>query len=97
MPAYVALIKFTDQGIRNVKETVNRSSQLEKLIESVGGRKIGFWWTMGEYDMVAIAEAPDEATAMRVLLLLGMQGNARTTTLRAFSEDEMGSILKTLT
>lgn len=96
MPAYIALIKFTDQGIRSVKDTVTRANEMEQLIESVGGRKIGTWWTIGEYDMVAIAESPDDETAMRVLLLMGMQGNVRTSTLQAFSEEEMARIVQNL-
>jgi uncharacterized protein with GYD domain len=59
----------------------------------MGGRVIGVWWLQGQYDAVIIFEAPDEETAMRQLIASGMQGNNRTVTLRAFSEDEMTKIL----
>ena len=93
MPAYITLINFTEQGVRNVKDTVKRARDVEKALEAVGGRKIGIWWTMGQYDMVFLAEGPDDETAMRVLLGTAMQGNVRTTTLKAFSEEEMASIV----
>ncbi len=93
MPAYIILVNFTDQGIRNAKDTVKRARAIEKALEAVGGRKIGIWWTMGKYDMVFIAEGPDDETAMKVLLGVAMQGNVRTTTLKAFSEEEMERIV----
>jgi uncharacterized protein with GYD domain len=93
MAAYIVLVNFTDQGIRNAKDTVKRARAVEKTLEAVGGRKIGIWWTMGQYDMVFIAEGPDDETAMRVMVGTGMQGNTRTTTLKAFSEEEMERIV----
>jgi uncharacterized protein with GYD domain len=93
MPAYVILVNFTDQGIKNAKDTVKRAKAVEQALGSVGGRKIGIWWTMGQYDMVFLAEGPDDETAMRVLLGTAMQGKVRTTTLKAFSEEEMASIV----
>jgi uncharacterized protein with GYD domain len=96
MPAYISLCNFTDQGLRNAKDTVNRFKAIEKAIEAVGGRKIGAWWTLGAYDLVVIAEGPDDETVTRVLLASGMQGNVRTMTLRAFSEDEMARIVQGL-
>jgi uncharacterized protein with GYD domain len=96
MPAFVTLMNFTEQGIRTVKETVNRANAFKKVMESEGARIIGIWWTLGQYDLVAIIEAPDEETGTRLLLRLAMAGNVRTTTLRAFSEDEMASIVQGL-
>jgi uncharacterized protein with GYD domain len=96
MPAYVSLSKFTEQGKHSIKETVNRTQQLKKQAEAAGGRVIGVWWLMGEYDAIMIFEAPDEATAMRMLIANGMQGNTHSTTLRAFSEDEMAKIVAAL-
>jgi uncharacterized protein with GYD domain len=93
MSAYIVLINFTDQGIRNAKDTVKRAMAVEKALEAAGGRKIGIWWTMGQYDMVFVAEGPDDETAMRVLLGIAMQGNVRTTTLKAFSEEETERIV----
>ena len=96
MPAYITLYNFTDQGIRNVKDTVKRAQAFTKVVEETGARVIGIWWTMGQYDLVGIAETPDEVTAARLTLSLGMTGNVRTTVLRAFSEDEMANIVQGL-
>ena len=93
MSAYIILVNFTDQGIRNAKETVKRARAAEQALEAVGGRKIGIWWTMGQYDMVFIAEGPNDEAAMRAILGVAMQGNVRTSTLKAFSEEEMEHIV----
>jgi uncharacterized protein with GYD domain len=93
MPAYISLFNFTEQGIKTVKDTVQRAQMVKKQAEAAGGRVIGVWWTLGQYDGMIIIEAPDDTTAMRQLIANGMAGNNRTTTLRAFSEDEMTHIL----
>ena len=93
MPAYISLINFTEQGLKDSKNAVSRARAVEKAIEAAGGRKIGVWWTMGQYDMVFISEGPDDETATRLLLQIGMQGNVRTATMRAFSEEEMENIV----
>ncbi len=93
MPAYISLMNFTEQGIKTVKDTVNRAQMVKKQAEAAGGRIIGVWWLLGQYDAILIFEAPDEATAMRQLIANGMQGNNRTVTMRAFSEDEMARIV----
>ena len=97
MPAYITLINFTEQGIKEAKNTVSRARAVEKAIEAMGGRKIGVWWTLGQYDLVFISESPDDESLTRLLLQVGMQGNVRTTTMRAFSEDEMEHIVAGLT
>lgn len=96
MPAYVILNKFTEQGVTTIKDTVKRGQAARKAIEAAGGRLIGIWWTQGRFDSVVIVEAPDEETAMRLLLAIGQQGNLRTETLRAFSEDEMARIVASM-
>jgi uncharacterized protein with GYD domain len=93
MPAYISLCNFTDQGLKGVKDTVKRLAAIEKAIEAAGGRKIGAWYTLGQYDLVVITEGPDDETVTRMLLASGMQGNVRTVTLRAFSEEEMERIV----
>ena len=93
MPAYLSLVNFTEQGLHTIKDTVQRGQMIKKQAEAVGGRVIGIWWLLGQYDAMIIFEAPDEDTAMRQLLASGMQGNSRSTTLRAFSEDEMTRIV----
>ncbi len=93
MSAYIILANFTEQGIKNIKETVSRARAADKTAHALGGRFIGVWWTLGQYDLIAVIEAPDDATATRLLLGVAMQGNVRTLTMRAFSEDEMQGIL----
>ena len=96
MPAYVSLFNWTEQGIKNAKMTTDRAKAARAMWEKAGGRWIGIWWTRGQYDGVFIHEAPDDETATRLLLSLAQAGNLRTTTLPAFSEEEMEAILKGL-
>jgi uncharacterized protein with GYD domain len=96
MSAYIALVNFTEQGVKNVKETVTRARAAKQAAQTAGGRFIGVWWTLGPYDLVAVIEAPDDETATRLLLATAMQGNVRTLTMRAFSEDEMERIVQGL-
>jgi uncharacterized protein with GYD domain len=96
MPAYVTLFNFTEQGIRTAKDTAKRAKAAQEAWEAAGGRFIGIWWLMGQYDGVVIHEAPDEKTAMRLLMSIGKLGNIRTTTLRAFGEEEIESIIQGL-
>ncbi len=93
MPTYVSLINWTDQGIRNVKETVDRAAKAEELLQKYGARFERLYWTVGPYDIVAILEAPDDESATAFLLELGSLGNVRTTTLRAYDRDQMSGIL----
>jgi uncharacterized protein with GYD domain len=96
MPAYVTLFNFTQQGIKDVKESAQRAKSAREAWEAAGGRFIGIWWTFGQYDGVVIHEAPDDETANRLLLKTGMQGDVRTTTMRAFGEEEIAGILEDL-
>ncbi|MCI0395335.1 MAG: GYD domain-containing protein [Chloroflexi bacterium] len=96
MPAYVVLTKFTDQGVRAVKDTVKRAQAAREQIEAAGGRVIGIWWLLGEFDSMLIVEMPDQEKAMQLSLAIGMQGNIRTQTLQAFSEEEMERIVQGL-
>ncbi len=68
MPTYVVLGKWTEQGVRNVKETVRRVEQRNARIEQLGGRVIGRWWTQGAYDAVVVLEMPDDETASALVL-----------------------------
>jgi uncharacterized protein with GYD domain len=93
MPTYVTLYKWTDQGIRDVKATVDRTEPAVKAVEEAGGRVHGLWWTQGAYDFVAVVEFPDEDTGMAHALRTSMLGNVRSETLRAFTADDMRRIL----
>jgi len=94
MPTYVSLINWTDQGIKNYKETASRAADFSKLIENSGGQMRELLWTVGEYDLVSIVELPDDETATAALLQLGSMGNVRSNTLRAFDSGEIGNILR---
>ena len=93
MPTYVALLNFTDQGIRSVKETIQRADAAAELAQQQGGSLQQLYWTVGPYDLVGILEAPDDESATAFLLEAASRGNVRTTTLRAYDRDEMSSIL----
>lgn len=94
MPTYVNLIRFTDQGIRDYKETVSRAEEYWAAIEQAGGRVLQEVWTLGEYDIVVLLEAPDDETATSLALEVSSLGNVRTTTLRAFTAEEMRGIVE---
>ena len=96
MLTYVSLYHWTEQGIKNVKDTVKRAEAAQATIEGVGGRLITLLWTQGAYDLISIAEFPDEDTAMAYAASIGMQGNVRTETLRAFSANDIKRILQKL-
>jgi uncharacterized protein with GYD domain len=93
MATYISLITYTDQGIKTVKDTLNRAEAAKELASSMGGSLNEVYWTLGSYDIVAVSEAPDDETATAFALALGGQGNIRTTTLRGFDADEMRGIL----
>ena len=97
MPTFIGLVQLTDQGIRNVKETTKRAKSFKEMAEKKKGVKVKeFLWTMGRYDLVLVIDAPDDETMVRVALRLGMLGNAKTETLKAFSAREMDQILMKL-
>jgi uncharacterized protein with GYD domain len=96
MSNYVLLIDWTEQGIKNVKDTVKRAKSFEGAIEKAGGKSLGFYYTIGRYDMVAIVQAPTDEALASVLLSLGSLGNVRTETLKAFSTDEAANIIEKL-
>lgn len=93
MPTYVSLVRFTDQGIRNVKDARERIAAVEKLLDQVGARLTELYLTMGRYDYVGVMEAPDDETATKAALALGSLGNVRTETLRAYSRPEIAKII----
>jgi len=91
---YVLLLKWTEQGIKNVKETVTRAASARTLFEKGGARMGECVWTLGSYDLVISAEAPDDETMTAICIQLAKLGNVTTTTLRAFSETEMQKIVQ---
>jgi uncharacterized protein with GYD domain len=93
MAYYVLLISWTDQGIRNVKETTNRITAAEQLFQKHGAKLGQIYMTMGHYDYVAISEAPDDESMTKALLALGTLGNVRTETMRAYGRDELAGLV----
>jgi uncharacterized protein with GYD domain len=93
MATYIVLGQYTDQGIRNVKETTKRAEALKEMAKRVGATVKEVYWTLGQYDIATVVEAPDDASVTALLLSVGALGNVRTQSLRAFSTDEMSRIL----
>jgi len=92
MATYISLVSFTDQGIRNIKESPDRVAAFKGMAEKMGVSVKGVYYTVGQYDLVVIVEGSDEAVAA-VLLKVGANGNTRSTSLRAFSLDEMKKLV----
>ena len=96
MATYVILMNLTDQGVRDIKKAPERIEQGIKGFEQMGGKVVGFYTLMGEFDYLAIGEAPSEEIVTAFVLALGAQGNVRTTTHRAFTKEEIADIIKKL-
>jgi len=96
MALYVSLCNWTEQGIKNVKQTIERVDAAKQAGAKHGVKIRETLYLMGQYDFLAVFEAPDEATVSRFLLAVGMQGNVRSVTLRAFSVEEMQGIVSKL-
>ena len=94
MPHYVLLMNWTDQGVRNFKDSVDRAEAARAALKAKGVDLTDIYWTIGAYDLVTICEAPDDTTLSSALLALGAQGNLRTTTLRGFTADEFRVIIQ---
>ena len=93
MPTYVALVRWTNQGLQNVKQSPSRLDAARKAFEAGGAKLKDFYMVMGQYDMVFVAEASDDAALAKAVLNLTSKGNVQTETLRAFTEDEYKKIL----
>ena len=96
MPIYITLFNVTEKGMKNIKDAPKRIEEGIKAAESIGGKLIGFYATMGEYDYVSIGEAPSDEVHMTFLLAVGAQGNVRTKTLKAFTKEELGEMISKL-
>lgn len=93
MATYVTLINFTDKGVLNVKDTANRASHYKELATKLGCTVKENYWTQGQYDVVSIVEAPDEASMTALAISIGKLGYVRTQTLRAYSAAELAPIM----
>ena len=93
MQTYVSLFNLTDQGVKAIKEAPARVAEATKGMEAAGGKMIGFYLTLGAYDYVAISEWPSDEAAMTFLLTLGSLGNVKTTSLKAFTQEEFATLV----
>ena len=96
MATYIILINYTDQGIRNIKDSPKRLDAAKKMLKTMGGEIKEFYLTMGSYDIAIVAEAPSDDVITKFALASGSLGNIRTTTLKAFPEAEYRKIIAAL-
>ena len=96
MPTYITLIKYTQKGVENMKESPSRLDAAKALFKSMGAEIKAFYLTMGQYDAIVISEIPDEETGMKLAITLGAAGAIRTEGFRAFDEDEYRKIIAEL-
>ena len=96
MPTYICLARWTSKGLENIKDSPSRLDAGRKLFQSVGVTLKEFFMVTGRYDMVLVAEAPDDATIAKAVLTLASKGEVQSETLRAFTESEYRSILSGL-
>jgi uncharacterized protein with GYD domain len=96
MPTYVSLIRFTDQGVKSIREGPARLDAAKKAFQAAGGELKAFYLALGEYDALAIGDLPGDETAARLAMAIGSQGNLRTETMRVFTEAEYRKIVSGL-
>lgn len=96
MPTYVQLLNFTEQGVENIEESPERVEEAKELIESLGGEFIDFYYTLGQYDAIGIADFPDDETYTQFALAVNQQGNATTESLKGFSLEEFDELVDEL-
>jgi uncharacterized protein with GYD domain len=96
MPTYIALLKYTQEGIQKIKESPGRLDAAKKAFKAMGAELKQWYLVMGQYDAVVISEAPNDEVIAKLALIVGSQGAIHTETLRAFTEDEYRKIIAAL-
>lgn len=96
MPTYVTLVNFTEDGRENLDELPDRIERIKEMKRSLGGEPLGFFFTMGQYDMIAFSEMPDDEAVAKVELAAALEGEVETEVQRAFTMEEVGDILDEL-
>ncbi len=96
MATYINLLKFTQQGIKNIKQGPERLDAAKQAFKAAGAEIKAFYLTMGQYDAIVVSEAPDDETTAKIALSIGAQGNVQTETFRAFPESEYKKIISAL-
>jgi uncharacterized protein with GYD domain len=94
MPHYIMLASYTEQGIRTIQDTIKRADAVKETAKKAGLTMKETYWTLGQYDVVAVFEAPGDEAMTAFALSVAKLGNVKTQTLRAFSPDDMQAILK---
>lgn len=97
MPLYIAMINWTDQGIKGLNDSPSRAAAFKQLATEMGCTVHGLFFTIGRYDSAARIEAPDDETISALMLKLGQRGNVRSETMRAFTEEEFAAVLRKAT
>jgi uncharacterized protein with GYD domain len=93
MATYLMLLNWTDQGMRNIKESPKRMDAAKQLAKDLGGEIKTVFMTQGSFDLVFVAEMPNDEKVAAFVLKLGSLGNVRTMTLKAYSEDDYRKII----
>ena len=93
MPTYISLVSWTDEGVKNVKESPERLDDFKKSVQDAGGKVVGFYLTMGRYDMVVITESTSDEVIASNMLSTARKGSIRSETMKAFTEDEYRAII----
>jgi uncharacterized protein with GYD domain len=96
MPAFIATIKFTEQGIKSIKDTTRRSSAFKAAAKKMGVKLLDVYWCLGPFDGLLIFEAPDAQAATAAMLSLAAKGNVQTQTAQAFTAAEMDKVLSAM-
>ena len=96
MATYVVLSTYTDQGIRTIKDASKRIQNMKNVVEKAGGKLVASYSLMGQYDRLMIMEAPNDDAAANVVLSMGVLGNTRTTTMKAWTNEEFIKIVSKL-
>ena len=96
MARYIMLVNWTDQGIRNVKDSPKRLDAARNAAKGVGAEIKDFYMTMGDHDIVLVVDAPTDEAMAKLALIQGSAGNVHTKTLKAFSETEYRAIIGSL-
>jgi uncharacterized protein with GYD domain len=96
MTHYITLWKFTDQGIKNVKDTIKRAGDFKNAVENAGGKLISEYYTFGKHDIITIVDAPNDEAIMSVLLNTGRLGSVRSETIKAFPTSAAAKIIEKL-
>ena len=96
IPSFVVLGNYTEQGIKNFKDVPARIASAKEQFAAAGGRQIFFYLTMGPHDFVSVIQVPDDETAARLMIAIAAAGNIRTTTMRAFTEDETARLAESI-